>query len=65
VNKIKLLTDKRLPPPDLIQAEISPFNQRRDLVTYAASVQATVVCAAWSKAEILKRQRPSLILYTN
>ena len=27
VSKIKLLTEKRLPAPDLIQAEISPFNQ--------------------------------------
>lgn len=51
VAKIKQLTGGpgRKPAPDLIQAEISPFNQRRDLVTYAASVEAKVVCAAWSK----------------
>jgi len=51
VEKVKLLTaaNKRLPPPEFIQAEISPFNQRRDLVLYASSIKAQVVCAAWSK----------------
>ena len=49
VEKIKQLTGGRRPAPDLIQAEISPFNQRRELVTYAKAVNAKVVCAAWSK----------------
>lgn len=51
VEKIKLLqaANPKLPPPALIQAEISPFNQRRDLVRYASEVNARVVCSAWSK----------------
>lgn len=51
VEKIQKLVaaNNKLSPPELIQAEISPFNQRRDLVKYASSINAKVVCSAWSK----------------
>lgn len=38
-----------LPPPSIIQLELSPFNQHKDVVQWATDHGSTMSCAAWSK----------------
>ena len=37
------------PPPSIIQLELSPFNQHKDVVQWAKTHGSAISCAAWSK----------------
>ena len=38
-----------LPPPDVIQLQLSPFNQHRDILSWAEKHNSIVSCSAWSR----------------
>ena len=43
------IVDAGLPPPSVIQLELSPFNQHTEVAAWAASNDCLLSCAAWSK----------------
>jgi len=49
VSALNELETSGLPPPSIIQLELSPFNQHKDVVQWAKDHGSTVSCAAWSK----------------
>jgi len=38
-----------LPPPSVIQLELSPFNQHKDVIAWGKEHGCIISCAAWSK----------------
>lgn len=38
-----------MPAPSVIQLQLSPFNQHRDVVKWAVAHNSILSCAAWSK----------------
>jgi diketogulonate reductase-like aldo/keto reductase len=49
VSALNELETSGLPPPSIIQLELSPFNQHKDVVQWAKDHGSTLSCAAWSK----------------
>jgi diketogulonate reductase-like aldo/keto reductase len=49
VAHLDQLVQAGLPPPHVIQLQLSPFNTHADVVAWAASHGSQVECAAWSK----------------
>jgi 2,5-diketo-D-gluconate reductase A len=49
VSRLQELVDAGLPPPTVIQLILSPFNQHRDVATWARTHGSILSCSAWSK----------------
>lgn len=49
VGPLQEIVDAGLPPPSVIQLELSPFNQHLDVIQWAKQYGCVISCAAWSK----------------
>eukprot|EP00527_Entomoneis_sp_CCMP2396_P005051 CAMPEP_0198147092 /NCGR_PEP_ID=MMETSP1443-20131203/33198_1 /TAXON_ID=186043 /ORGANISM="Entomoneis sp., Strain CCMP2396" /LENGTH=387 /DNA_ID=CAMNT_0043811247 /DNA_START=76 /DNA_END=1239 /DNA_ORIENTATION=+ len=49
VKPLQELVDAGLPPPSVIQLELSPFNLHKDVSEWATSQNSLLSCAAWSR----------------
>jgi len=53
VTQLQEIVDAHLPPPAVIQLQLSPFHQHRDVAACSHSQESVLCCAAWSKLSSL------------